>query len=152
MLLLLVEAGGARYGIEASRIVEVIPAPVLRHLPGVPAYVAGVFSYYGHLLPVVDLSALLTGHAAQVLLSTRVIVLNIHPARAAEPVLLGLLAEHATETLACNREEFQPVGIQRPEAPYAGNILVRPDGLIQELNVDRVLTADVQDQLFGVSA
>jgi chemotaxis-related protein WspB len=152
MLMLIVEAGGRRYGVPASRIVEVLPVPVLRPLPGMPAFFPGVFSYHSHIVPVMDLSALLTGRPAPLLLSTRIVLVRAQPLRTGGPVLLGLLAEHATETLACTREEFQPAGVQSRQAPYAGDILVRPDGLIQELNVDRVLTAEIQDQLFGVPA
>ena len=79
--------------------------------------------------------------------------MRFQPSRIAGPVLLGFLAEHATETLACTREDFQPAGVQGSAAPYAGDILVRPEGLIQELNVDRVLTAELEEQLFaGVPA
>lgn len=152
MLLLIMEAGGTRYGVPASRIVEVIPVPVLRPLPGLPAFVPGVFSYHGSVVPVIDLSALLTGRPARPLLSTRIFLVNFEPLRTSAPVLLGFLAEHATETLTCTREEFQPVGVHGSQAPYAGDILIRPDGLIQELNLDRVLTAELQEQLFGVAA
>ncbi len=63
--------------------------------------------------------------------------------------MLGFLAEHATETISCTREEFQPAGVHGSKAPYAGDILVRPDGFIQELNVDRLLTTELQEQLFA---
>ena len=66
MLLLILEAGGMRYGVPASRIVELLPAPELRPLPGTPAFVRGVFSYHGSIVPVIDLSALLTGRPARV--------------------------------------------------------------------------------------
>lgn len=151
MLLLILEAGGTRYGVSASRIVEVIPAPVLRSVPGSPSFVAGVFSYHGRVVPVLDLSALLTGRPARPLLSTRIVLVSLEPLRTAAPGLLGLLAEHATETLTCTRKEFQPIGLKGSQAPYAGDILVRPDGFIQELNVDRILSEERQEQLFGVA-
>ena len=152
MLLLIVEAGGTRYGLPASRIVEVIPVPVLRSLPGLPALVTGVFSYHGRVVPVIDLSMLLTGRPAKLLLSTRIVLVSFPPLRPGEPIWLGLLAEHATETLTCTREEFQPAGVHGREAAYAGDILIHQDSLIQELNVDRLLTAELQDQLFGAAA
>ncbi len=65
MLLLVLEAGEAHYGVPASRIVELLPAPALRPLPGTPAFVAGVFSYHGSIVPVIDLSTLMTGKPAR---------------------------------------------------------------------------------------
>lgn len=151
MLLLMLKAGDARYGVPASRILEVIPVPVLRPLARTPGFVCGVFSYHGTVVPVIDLTALITGQPARLLLSTRILLINFQPLQAPGPVLFGLLAEHATETVTCTREEFQPTGIQGSEAPYTGGILVRPYGLIQELDVDRVLTAVLQEQLFGTA-
>ena len=147
MLLLIVEAGGARYGVAASHIVEVIPVPVLRPLPGTAAAVAGVFSYHGSIVPVIDLTVLLTGRPSRQVLSTRILLVSLEATRGAGPVLFGVMAEHATETLECNRAEFQPAGINGVAVPFAGDILVRPDGLLQELRVDRMLTAELHQQL-----
>lgn len=152
MLLLIVEAGGMRYGVPASRIVEIIPAPVLQPLAGLPGFVPGVFTYHNRLVPVVDLSALLTGQMARPLLSTRMVLVNLRPKQGAAPLILGLLAEHATEMLSCARDEFQAIDSQVRSAPFASEILVHPDGLVQKLNVDRVLTPELQDQLFGAAA
>ncbi len=151
MLLLILEAGTQRFGLAASRIVEVIPAPVLRPMPGLPAFVAGAFTYHGRVVPVIDLSSLLTGQPARPLLSTRIVMLNFHP-QGGEPLLLGLLAEHATELLSCSPEEFQPAGVHGIDTPFAGDVLIRPDGLIQELNVDRLLSEKLQEQIFGAPA
>ena len=148
MVLLLFEAGGARFGIPGSRITEVLPAPVIRPLPGTPSWVAGAFSYHGEVVSVIDLSALLTGRPAPAVLSTRVLVVRFQPSCVKQAVLLGLLAEHATETLSCAREDFQLAGVWGSAAPYAGDILVRDGCLIQEMDVDRLLAPDLQQQLF----
>ena len=148
MVWLVVEAGGARYGVPAARIAQVLPAPELRPLPGTPPWVAGVFSYHGDVVPVIDLSALLAGHPAPALLSTRILLVSFLPLHREQSVLLGLLAEHATETVSCAPEELQPAGVRGSEAPYAGDILVRGGSLIQQLDVDRLLAPDWQEQLF----
>ena len=152
MLLLILEAGTQRFGLAASRIVEVIPAPVLRPMPGLPAFIAGAFNYHGRVVPVIDLSSLLTGQPSRPLLSTRIVMLNFQPSQGGEPLLLGLLAEHATELLSCPSEDVQPAGVHGLDTPFAGEVLIRPDGLIQELNVDRLLSANLHEQLFGAPA
>ncbi len=151
MVLLVLEAGGARYGVPAVRITEVLPAPGLRPLPGTPAWVAGLFSYHGQVVPVIDIPALLTGRPAPALLSTRIVLVKFQPLGLDRQLLLGLLAEHVTEAVVCSREEFQPAGVRGSDAPYAGDILIRGGGLIQEMDVDRLLTADLCEQLFAGS-
>ncbi len=147
MLLLLFHAGSALFGVEASRIVEVVSAPSLRMTPHAGASVAGLFNYRGTIVPVIDLSVLLTGTPARRLLSTRVVVVDWRAANGAT-YPLGLLVEKATEAITCRKEEFQPAGIQAPEAPYAGEILIRPEGMIQKLELEKLIPLELQDQLF----
>lgn len=148
MLLLVFHAGSGRFGLEASRIVEVISVPLLRLAPRGEAWLAGLFNYRDTVVPVIDLSVLLSGRPSRMLLSTRIVVVQWPaPDGALHP--LGLLAERATETTTCDPAEFQPAGVQTPEAPYAGEILIGPEGMIQKVEVEKLLPPEVQDQLFG---
>lgn len=149
MLLLIIEAGGARYSVSASRVVEVIPVPLLRPVPRTSDCIAGVFSYHGTVVPVIDVSMLLSKRPARQRLSTRILLVNFQPSRSTEPVLVGLMAEHATETVNCKREEFQSAGFQGAGKLYAGRMLIRSDGLIQELDVDSLLAAQLNGQHFA---
>ncbi len=144
MLLLLFHAGEQRFGLKTSEVVEVTPVPVLRPVPAAPEYVAGLFDYRGAVVPVIDLSALLAGRPARMLMSTRVIVVNYRNGH-----LLGLVAENATETLTCRVEDFDPPGIDVDEAPFLGDVLRLPDGMLQCVTVDRLLPAHLQERLFA---
>lgn len=150
MLLLLFEVGGNRFGIEASEIVEVIPLVSLKKVPLAPVCVSGVFSYRGQVVPVVDVSALLGESPARQLLSTRIILVR-QPGGASEPRLLGLLAERATETLSCRKEEFQPPGITVQDAHYLGEILSHPTGLVQRVTVANMLSDELKSMLYEQS-
>ena len=152
MVILVLEIAGERYGVPARRVLEVIPAPVLRRLPGAPALTRGIFSYHGEIVPVIDLSSLLTGRPSRPLLSTRILIAKFQPSTMAKSFLLGFMAEHATDMIACRREDFQPAGVQGNGTPYAGDILACSDGLIQELDLDRVLSPELQQELFGALA
>jgi hypothetical protein len=74
MLFLLCQIGDGRYSIDAKRVLEVLPflnlMPVPQALPGL----AGLFTYRGKPVPVVDLSCLLLGRPAQARLSTRLVL------------------------------------------------------------------------------
>ncbi len=47
------------YAIEIKKIKEIITIPEIRHIPGTPFYVEGVFSLRSEIIPVVDLRKLM---------------------------------------------------------------------------------------------
>jgi chemotaxis-related protein WspB len=143
MLLVVFQAGAERFGLEVTCVREVLPLPALRPLPGAPEYVAGVFDYHGALVPAIDLSQLLAGRPARLLLSTRVVLVDY-----AQTHLLGLVAERATETVSCREEEWLPAGVTVEGAPYLGPILRHEDGMIQRVTVEDLLAPAVRETLF----
>jgi chemotaxis-related protein WspB len=151
MLLLLFEVGLNRYGLVASQIVEVVPLVALKPVPHTPPFIAGLFNYRGKVVPVVDLSSLLGPGPARPLLSTRILLVEDR-APSGESRLLGLMAEHATETINCRDEDLQDSGVKVPGAPYLGPVLPDPAGLIQKISVQDILTDEVRSLLFGGKA
>ncbi|MNI42674.1 hypothetical protein D3C73_969750 [compost metagenome] len=61
---------------------------------------------------------------------------------------LGLILEQATETLRCLAEEFQPYGLDNPEAHYLGPVRQDANGLLQRIEVDDLLSDTVRELLF----
>jgi chemotaxis-related protein WspB len=95
MLALCLSIRDELYAIPARCVVEVVPQVLLRSLPGAPSYVAGVLSYRGALITVVDLSRRLIDVAARNYLSTRIVVVQRAPG--AQPARYGLLTERVTD-------------------------------------------------------
>lgn len=151
MLLLIFHAGGARYGLDSTGIVEVLPAAALRPVPRTAACVTGLLNYRGAIVPVLDLTALLTGGAAKLRLSSRIVIVDFRDAGGAGHPL-GLLAERATETVQCRESDFQPPGIRSVEAPYSGDILVDRDGMVQKVEIRKLLPVELQADLFAAVA
>lgn len=148
MLFVLFQLAGDHYALEAARIAEVLPLVRCKALPGASAGIAGVLDYRGTPVPVVDLSALALGRPAAARLSTRCLIVRcVSPS--SEPRLLGLIAEHATETLRCAPEEFLPSGVTSAGAPYLGPVRAGPQGMVQWIEPDRLLTPEVKEALFG---
>lgn len=147
MLFLVFQVGGERYALEASKVVEVVPFVTLRRLPQAPRGVAGLFSYHGRPVPVVDLSEWLTGQPAREQLSTRILVVNYLDGGGAER-LLGILAERATEMLHKDPEAFRDAGVKVPAAPSLGPVLLDERGSIQWLDHQSLLPAGVAGQVF----
>lgn len=47
--------GAERYGVNVRNVLEVLPLDEVTHLPGVPAFWAGLVNLRGHLYPLLDL-------------------------------------------------------------------------------------------------
>ena len=148
MLFLLFQLGADRYALEANRVVEVVPLLELKRLPHAPKGVAGVFNYRGRPVPAVDLSELMLGQPSSERLSTRIIVVK-HPDAAGQDHLLGLIAEHATETLRADPLSFVDSGVRLGEAPYLGPMLMDARGPVQLLHEQRLIPETVRQTIFS---
>ena len=144
---LVFEVDGQRYGIEVTEVSKLLPYVRLRRLPQVPEYVVGVFRYREQMVPVVDLSQLISGKPSTPHLSTRIILVE-HPGPSGTPRLLGLLAERASHILDNDTAELEPSGVAVPEAPYLGSLSESSGGIIQYVKVEHLLTEDLRERLF----
>ena len=147
MLFLLFHVGRERYCLEASKVIEVAPMVHFNTLPRVPAYVPGLVNYRGAVVPVIDLSAMLTGVMCRPLLSTRIILIDYVSIDKTHHTL-GLLAEHVTETISCREDAFQPPGIEIGDARFLSGVIFTEEGMIQKVEVERILPEDVRMRLF----
>src|SRR6266404_4017161 len=151
MLLLLFNLGADRYALDAGRGVEIVPLVALKKVPQSPKGLAGIFNYRGQAVPAVDLCELALGRPASERLSTRIIIINYQSPEGGGH-LLGLIAEHATQILRKEAKEFVDPGIQIGGAPYLGPVLLDPQGPIQLVHEQRLLTSRVRDLLFAQPA
>jgi chemotaxis-related protein WspB len=147
MLFLLFRLGRDRYAIEAAQIAEILPLIALKTLPGASPEIAGVIDHRGGPVPVIDLSVLALGRPAAPRLSTRIVIVHY---RALDGAIhrLGLIAEHATETMRREASEFVASGVTNPATPWLGPVAPDPRGLIQRVDVGQLLPATVRDLLF----
>src|SRR5690349_12976794 len=130
MLFLLFQLGKDRYALKALRIVEVLSLVELKRLPQAPKGVAGIFNYHGQPVPVIDMSELTLGCSAAERLSTRLILVH-HPDSHGRNRLLGIIAEHVTQTVRLESHQFRDTGVQIGAAPYLGPVLMDALGPIQ---------------------
>ena len=151
MLFLLFQLGRDCYALDASHVVEVLPLVQVKKIPRAPAGVAGVFTYRGAPVPVLDLSELALGRPARPRLSTRLLLVN-YPAPGGGKRRLGLIAEKATETLRRDPADFVAAGVKSDGAPYLGPVVQDARGLIQWIEIDKLLPAAVREVLFQPTA
>lgn len=147
MLHLLLRLGNERYALDVRRIVEVVPMVHCRPLAHTPPWVAGTFDYRGRLVPVVDLCRLTGTAPCRALYTTRTVLADYTTADGGSHVL-GLLAEQVTETVKLDPATFEDAGVCVPAAPYLGGLARQDAGLIQRIDVERLLPDDVRRLLF----
>ena len=147
MIYLLFQIGSDRYAIEAARVAEVLPPVSLKTVPAAATGIAGVLDYHGTPVPVVDLRAMTLREPTRARLSSRLLLVR-YGSDAARARLLGLLAEQATETIRREPAEFQPAGVSPADAPFLGPVTSDARGLIQRIEPDQLLTAEVRAQLW----
>jgi len=151
MLFLLLQLGDDRYALNASQVIEVLPLLQLKKLPQAPAGVAGIMDYRSTPVPVLDLSELALQRPAHPRLSTRIIVVNLAEGQD-EPRLAGLIAEHVTETLRCDPDDFVSSGFENSRTPYLGPVVTDARGMIQWVKPAALLPSSLYDEILRQSA
>ncbi|WP_263260714.1 chemotaxis protein CheW [Pseudomonas sp. RIT-PI-S] len=143
MLFLLFTLGEQRFALPARDIVEVLPLVPLKPIPHAPSWVGGVFAYRGQVVPVIDVRALALGAPAVRRTSTRVVLVSHAPGQT-----LGLVLEHASETLRCDPAQFKPYGLHNAQARYLGPIREDERGLLQWISVGELLDERARSLLY----
>lgn len=146
-LFLLFSIGRDRYALAASDVAVVLPLPQFKQVPGAPAWVAGLFSYGGSNVPVLDMSRLATGQAAASRLSTRLVLVRYAVPGMGER-LLGLVLEKTTDTLRCDDQAFEASPLDHGQARYLGPVMQHGQDLLQWITVDSLLDAPTRALLF----
>jgi chemotaxis-related protein WspB len=147
MLFLLFELGKDRYALDVRQIAAVLPLVGVKQIPKAPQAMNGLFNYHGAPVPVVDLSQLTLGRPSARRLSTRIVLVH-YPDQAGRTHLLGLIAERATQTARHEASDFVASGVTNSGAPYLGPVVTDARGLVQWIDVRRLLPPSFRDLLF----
>lgn len=146
MLLLVFQLASHRFALDSRQVIEVLPLVQFRPLPQAPTGVAGLFSYHGGPVPLLDLAALALGEPSQSRMSTRIILVNYQDGAETHP--LGLLAEKTTDTIRREASDFAPPGVAVDATPYLGPVTNDERGMIQRVEINELLPETVREILF----
>ncbi|WP_213876991.1 chemotaxis protein CheW [Pseudomonas sp. dw_358] len=147
-LFLVFSIGQDRFALQAAEIAEVLPRLALKPIARSPGWVAGIFAHRGQMVPVIDLSQLAFGHPAAARTSTRLVLVHYRTDPRYPERLLGLVLEHANETLRCSPDEFRSYGLNNREAPYLGPVREDAQGMMQWVRVGDLLSEAVCELLY----
>src|SRR5947199_7329918 len=94
MLVLMCQAAGQRYAVDARAVAQVVPRVQLEAVAGGPEWLAGLCVCRGQVVPVVDLCRLIADRPCPRRWSNRVLLVPVAVGQASRPC--GLLVESAT--------------------------------------------------------
>jgi len=142
MLALMCQVAGQRYAVNACAVAQVVPRVQLEAVAGAPAWLAGLCVCRGQVVPVVDLSQLITEHPCARRWSNRVLLLTVPLGQ--DSRLCGLLVESATTTT------LPVAGTYRDAAQFSpwGKVLLDEQGIYQLLDLGRLFSRERLDRLF----
>jgi chemotaxis-related protein WspB len=146
MLFLTFRIGNDRYALATQDVVEVLPLINLKTIPCAANGVAGVINYHGRPVPLIDVTEMTLGQPSVARMSTRVILVN-YVRESGESLLLGLKAEHVTETIRRTDADFVSSGVTVSGAVYLGPVTMEASQIIQRVDVRRIMTEDALAQL-----
>jgi purine-binding chemotaxis protein CheW len=99
---LVLSIAGERYGIETTRVREVVPLRGLTPVPCTPSFILGVMNLRGRILSVLDLGRLFDLRASRTAEGSRVVVLE------SEALSLGILADAVPGVVQLGPHDMAP--------------------------------------------
>jgi chemotaxis-related protein WspB len=148
MLILSLSIGNERYGIEAKRIVEIVPLIPLKKVPLAEKSIKGIFNYRGHPTPVIDLCQLFEQRDCTDSLSTRIIIIE-YRALSGLSRPIGLIAEFITDVIKCEIEAMENSGIHKNSNDFLGLVYTHNKEIIQIIDTNKVLPESINSQLMN---
>jgi chemotaxis-related protein WspB len=146
MLLVLFRIAEEQYGVDARAVTEIVPAIPLRPFHGAPAGVAGLLTHRGQAVPVIDLGMLTGGEPCAPRLSTRIVVAEY--LRGPPGARIGLRVESANDAIQVEPADFMDTGVTAPDARYLGKVIQHRLGLIQLIDIERLIPESLQQCLY----
>jgi two-component system chemotaxis sensor kinase CheA len=133
------QLGGTKFGLNISKVKEIIPVPVIHQLVSVSAHVLGMINLRGALLPVYDLRRILGMASTEASPKSRIMVCEVlgHD--------LGLMVDQVTEVSRLSQAEFEeaPDHVMR-QSDFVEGIYKKEQQFIVLLNLEKMVKLEVE--------
>jgi purine-binding chemotaxis protein CheW len=136
--LVVFELGAEFYGVEISRVHEIIRLQSVTHVPRAPSFVEGVINLRGKVIPVVDLRRRFGLPSGEHTRASRIVVLEIGDQ------VVGVIVDGVSEVLRVNTATVEPPSpvVAGIDSEYLQGIAKLPERLVILLDLDRVLARE----------
>jgi purine-binding chemotaxis protein CheW len=133
------KVGNAEYVVSADQVLHLETYTQATHIPGAPAFVAGLVQVRGKLVPVIDLRTRFGLAPGEHNLDSRVIVVRIGQRTA------GLLVDSARDVLRLDESSFQPPPdlVEVQAAGFVKAVTTDASRLLLVVDVQRVIGEEV---------
>jgi purine-binding chemotaxis protein CheW len=129
------QVGNASYAVPAEQVLRLESYDTATHVPGAPAYVAGLVQVRGRLVPVVDLRARFGLPAIAHALDRRVVVVQVGTR------IAGLLVDSAREVVQIDEAAYEkpPEMIEQQAAGFVRGVATVAQRLFLLVDVPRII-------------
>lgn len=128
------------YGVNVSKVREIIKMPKLTELPGVPDYIEGIFDLRGVVIPVVNLASWMGIHAPEELeKNARVIIAEFNN------ILIGFVVHEAKRIRRINWKDIEPASFSSggegalDQSKITGVTRIEEDAVLLILDLETVV-------------
>ena len=145
--LVVFQLGAELYGVEISRVHEIIRLQSVTKVPRAPSFVEGVINLRGKVIPVVDLRRRFGLPTSDHTRASRIVVVEIGDQ------VVGVVVDGVSEVLRVNGATVEPPSpvVAGIDSEYIHGIAKLSDRLVILLDLDRVLAQTERRALEGVS-
>ncbi|MBI2875374.1 MAG: chemotaxis protein CheW [Candidatus Tectomicrobia bacterium] len=136
--LVVFELAREHYGVNISKVQEIIRSQEITEVPRAPEFIEGVINLRGKITPVVDLRKRFGLSAGEHSKDARIVVVEVNGH------LVGLMVDRVSEVLRVSRECVEPPSppVTTLDSAYLKAIAKLEDRLIILLDLDRVLNKE----------
>ena len=149
MKVLVFHIGADRYGLPLRQVQRVLPLLELKGIPLAPDSVAGLLNLHGAPMPVIDLSRISGRAPSRQHYDTRIVVTD-YTAPDGAVHALGLMAERVQGVQDVAPQDLASSGVQA--APFLGRVAGDAQGMVQLVEVNDLLPAELRARLFPAEA
>ena len=136
--LVVFQLGAELYGVEISRVHEIIRLQAVTRVPRTPTFVEGVINLRGKVIPVVDLRRRFGLPAAEHTRASRIVVVEIGDQ------VVGIIVDGVSEVLRVSSGTIEPPSpvVAGLDSEYIHGIAKLPERLVILLDLERILARD----------
>ncbi|MBX9655324.1 chemotaxis protein CheW [bacterium] len=133
---------GEEYGIEITKIQEIILPGEITRIPQVPHFIEGLINLRGSVIPIIDLRKRFNLPSSERTDQTRIVVVNVGEKT------IGVVVDAVTQVIRINRNQIEPTP---PTVSAAGNEHIAGLAKVEHrmlilLEIDKLLRGSVPDR------
>jgi purine-binding chemotaxis protein CheW len=140
--LVIFQMGAELYGVDISRVHEIIRLQAITRVPRAPSFVEGVINLRGKVIPVVDLRRRFGLPMADHTRASRIVVVEVGDQ------VVGIIVDGVSEVLRVNTATIEPPSpvVAGIDSEYLQGIAKLPERLVILLDLERAIDVSQSEQ------